>query len=565
MAYIEGKDRNRFLLNSLDSMVSDKSIVRIIDAFVDNIDLKSLEFTKTENIKEGRPCYSPGSLLKLYIWGYKNGVHSSRKLAESCNINIEVMWLMEELKPDFRTISDFRKDNVESIAKVFYEFNKKIFDIVELGFQSIDGTKIQASNSKENNFTQNKLDDRIKWIEEHIRDYLKQMDKIDANESVLEGEFTKEELEIKLKETSERLTRYNRYKEYMEENNLSQLSLTDKDSKLMKSKNGFIVGYNVQTVVDSNTHLITDFQTTTNPTDHGLLESTTSKLKESYFKDKALDIVADKGYVNRQDIVNCLTKGIVPNVINTQKKNNYELELEYEENHCDKKSKESKEINKCLHSGVVPDIYKDIIKECKVTTGITKVNNKKYGYDIKFKCKDEMINKAKEGHFVRDVERNIVYCPSGETLRQCSIKPNGNIRYRNKFACKNCKYKNICFSAKSQWRDIDFNKDTIVKPAKWKQNDEYKIFYKLDENANHKIETKKVKLTFYTDKKKMAERFSLSEHPFGTIKRTLNGYYFLLRNKTKVNAEFALLSLSYNIQRIINIIGYNKVLQAVRV
>lgn len=565
MAYVEGKDRNRFLLNSLDSMVSDKSIVRIIDAFVDNIDLKSLEFTKTENIKEGRPCYSPDSLLKLYIWGYKNGVHSSRKLAESCNINIEVMWLMEELKPDFRTISDFRKDNVESIAKVFYEFNKKIFDIVELGFQSIDGTKIQASNSKENNFTQNKLDDRIKWLEEHIKDYLKQMDKMDATESVLNGEFTKEELEIKLKETTERLERYNKYKEYMEENNLSQLSLTDKDSKLMKSKNSFIVGYNVQTAVDSNTHLITDFQTTTNPTDHGLLESTTSKLKENYFKDKTLDIVADKGYVNKQDIVNCLSKGIIPNVINIQEKNNYELELDYEENHCDKKSKKPEEIKKCLHSGIVPDIYKDIIKDCKVTTGITKVNDNKYEYDINFKGKDEMINKAKEGYFVRDVERNLVYCPSGESLRKCSIKSNGNIRYRNKFACKNCQYKNICFSNKSKWKDIDFSKDTIVKPAKWKQNNEYKIIYKLDKNASHKIETKKVKLIFYTDKKKMAERFSLSEHPFGTIKRTLNGYYFLLRNKTKVNAEFALLSLSYNIQRIINIIGYNKVLQAVRV
>ena len=520
MAYVEGKSRNKFMLNTLDSMVSDTSIVRIIDAFVDSIDLKTLGFTKTEYIKEGRPCYSPSSLLKLYIWGYKNGVHSSRKLAESCNINIEVMWLMEELKPDFRTISDFRKDNVESIAKVFYEFNKKIFDIVELRFQSIDGTKIQASNSKENNFTQNKLDDRIKWLEEHIKDYLKQMDKMDATESVLNGEFTKEELEIKLKETTERLERYNKYKEYMEENNLSQLSLTDKDSKLMKSKNGFIVGYNVQTAVDSNTHLITDFQTTTNPTDHGLLESTTSKLKENYFKDKTLDIVADKGYVNKQDIVNCLSKGIIPNVINIQEKNNYK---------------------KCLHSGIVPDIYKDIIKDCKVTTGITKVNDKKYEYDINFKGKDEMINKAKEGYFVRDVERNMVYCPSGESLRKCSIKSNGNIRYRNKFACKNCQYKNICFSNKSKWKDIDFSKDTIVKAARWKQNNEYKIIYKLDKNASHKIETKKVKLTFYTDKKKMAERFSLSEHPFGTIKRTLNGYYFLLRNKTKVNAEFALL------------------------
>ena len=146
------------------------------------------------------------------------------------------------------------------------------------------------------------------------------MDKIDASESISEGSFTKEELEIKLKETTEMLKKYNTYKAYMEENNLLQLSLTDKDSKLMKSKNGFIVGYNVQTAIDSNTHLITDFQTTINPTDHGLLESTVSKSKEDYYKDKALAIVADKGYINKKDITNCLKKGIIPNVINTNKK-----------------------------------------------------------------------------------------------------------------------------------------------------------------------------------------------------------------------------------------------------
>ena len=113
-----------------------------------------------------------------------------------------------------------------------------------------------------------------------------------------------------------------------------------------------------------------------------------------------------------------------------------------------------------------------------------------------------MINKAKEGYFVRDVESNIVYCPSGETLRKCFIGFNGNVRYRNKFACKNCKYKNKSFSEKSKWKDIDFNKDTLVKPAKWKQNNEYKITYKINKYANHKIETKKVKFTFCTDKKR---------------------------------------------------------------
>lgn len=135
------------------------------------------------------------------------------------------MWLVEELKPDFRTISDFRKEYVKGIAEVFYKFNEKICKEVELGFQSVDGTKIQAYNSKDRNFTQNKLDDRIKGLDEHIANYIAKMDKVDATESVdITGEFTKEELENKLKEANERLERYKKYKKYMEENNLSQLS-----------------------------------------------------------------------------------------------------------------------------------------------------------------------------------------------------------------------------------------------------------------------------------------------------------------------------------------------------
>lgn len=468
MAYIEGRDRNQFLIKSLNDMVSETSIVRVIDAFVENLDLSKLNFTKSIEIENGRPSYSPKCLLKLYIWGYKNGIHSSRKLAESCQINIEVMWLVEELKPDFRTISDFRKDNVKSLSEVFYRFNEKIYKEVELGFQSVDGTKIQASNSKDRNFTQNKLDDRIKWLDEHIANYIAKMDKVDATESVdITGEFTKEELENKLKEAKERLERYKGYKKYMEENNLSQLSLTDKDSKLMKSKNGFIVGYNVQTAIDSNTHLITDIQTTNNPTDHGLLSSTIDNIKKSQFDKKIMEITADKGYERTEDIVKCLENGVIPNVIDNKEKGMFNLSVDYKKAKCNKKSKEPKEIRKCLHAGMVPEVYKDIIDDIVIKKDKIRESENNDKLKLEFKTKEEMISKAKSGFFVRDPEANIVYCPAGETLRKVSIKHNGNICYRNRHICSNCKYKNKCLSPLSDFKDITFNKDTLIKNAKW--------------------------------------------------------------------------------------------------
>lgn len=566
MAYIEGRDRNKFLIKSLNDMVSAISIVRIIDAFVESLDLSKLSFTKAEEIDNGRPSYSPKCLLKLYIWGYKNGIHSSRKLAESCQTNIEVMWLLEDLKPDFRTISDFRKDNVKSMSEVFYKFNEKIYKEIELGFQSVDGTKIQAYNSKDRNFTQNKLDDRIKWLDEHIANYISQMDRVDATESVdINGEFTKDELENKLKEANERLERYKGYKKYMEENNLSQLSLTDKDSKLMKSKNGFIVGYNVQTAIDSKTHLITAIQTTNNPTDHGLLNSTVERIKKTQFPEKTLSITADKGYEKVDDIVKCLENGIVPNVIDHKEKGEYNISIDYKASKCDSNSVKPNEISKCLHAGIVPEVYKDVIENIKITEGTTRVNNKNNNFDKQFVNKDEMLAKAKEGYFVRDAEANAVYCPAGETLNQSAVMSNGNIRYRNKFVCKKCPYKEKCFSGKSQWKDIDFNKDTIIKAAKWLDNYKYSFNPKIKVKESKIIHTKKVQFVFKTDKQKMSQRFSLSEHPFGTIKRIMNGTYFLLKGKTKVDAEFSLLSLGYNLQRTLNIMGFDKLINVVTV
>lgn len=252
-------------------------------------------------------------MYKLYIYGNRKGIRSSCKLAESCKVNLEVKWMLGGAEPDFRTISDFRKDNIDSLKEIFHEFNHRISGAVEWGFTSVDGSKFLANNSKDNNFTKNKLDDRIKWLNAHTDEYLrilKEMDEQEDFEDTSEN-LTREVVEAKLKEAQERLARYESYQKLMEETGASQLSLTDADAKLMKNKNGFAVSYNPQTAVDSETHLIRDFEMTNQVTDHGMLSLTMEGIRKEA-PEKILEIVADKGYENTEDIIRCLENGIVP-------------------------------------------------------------------------------------------------------------------------------------------------------------------------------------------------------------------------------------------------------------
>lgn len=170
MPYVSGFDRDQLMCCSWDAFVDEESIARIIDAFVEHLDIK--KYGVKAVAVEGRPSYDPKSLYKLYIYGSRKGIRSSRKLAESCKVNLEVKWMIGGVEPDFRIIADFRKNNIDSLKKIFHEFNRRISGAVEWGFSSVDGTKIQANNSKDNNFTKNKLDDRIKWLNGHTDEYL---------------------------------------------------------------------------------------------------------------------------------------------------------------------------------------------------------------------------------------------------------------------------------------------------------------------------------------------------------------------------------------------------------
>ena len=563
MPYVQTFDRTQMMMCSWDSFVDPESIARLIDAFVDSLDLK--KYHVKEVAKEGRPSYDPRGMYKLYIYGSRKGIRSSRKLEESCKVNLEVKWMMGGAEPDFRTISEFRKVNIDSLKEIFHEFNRRISDAVEWGFCSVDGSKFLANNSKDNNFTKNKLDDRIKWLNAHTDEYLRILKDMDEQEDLEEtpDNLTREIVETKLKEAQERLKKYEGYQKLMEETGASQLSLTDADARLMKNKNGFAVAYNPQTAVDSETHLIRDFEMTNQVTDHGLLDVTMKGIRKE--TDGILEVTADKGYENEEDMIRCLENGIIPHVITDDGKDGYELEIPYEESETDRFSESPEEMKKCLYAGKIPEAYKDVITEMKVEEVRRKVSDRQpeeTAVKSVYGTPEEMQERAKEGYFVRDPERNLVYCPAGEILRQKCIKKNGNIRYANKNACKHCKNRNKCYKGKGEWKEIDFTKDSLEKPCR----DWLKAEGKTAENAirrpeGHFEKFKVVKFFLKPCVEKTTQRMCLSEHPFGTIKRAMGASYFLLRGLRKVTGEFALFCLGYNLERAKNLLGFQKMMQ----
>lgn len=557
MGYIQGnnKEQQDLFPPTIDEMVLADSPVRLFDTFVESLNLVDLGFEKSVPSTEGRPAYNPADLLKLYLYGYFYGIRSSRKLARECYVNIEAMWLINQLKPDFRTISDFRKDNKEAFPKVFKEFNRYCWQlgILSQSCISIDGSKFRAVNSRDRNFTQAKLDEKIENLNKCINHYLDDLNKGDCNEDKLE------EINNGIKICQEKLSSYKNYQNIMLQEGKNQISLTDPDAKLMKSRDGFIVCYNNQTAVDSKSHLIAGFEVTDKTCDFGLITDLVNSIKDD-FKDfgetnSIVTTIADKGYQDPDDMMNALENGIIPNVILNHRKEEIILETDYEESEITEElinSTDTKDIQKCLKAGIIPAIYKPNISEIKVLKRKTYKKKETKDSEVISMKTEEMIEKAKSGYFVRNPEANIVYCPSGKTLRQETIKKSGSISYRNRSACKNCTSK----CTNSVYKYICFTKDETIKNASSSHRG-----IKTVSNSIKDIERKKiVEIIFSIDKEALSQRQSLSEHPFGTVKRTLNAYYLLLKGKQKVKAEMSLIFLAYNMRRAINIAGIGKMM-----
>lgn len=562
MPYVETFERNQMMMCSWDELVARDSIARLIDAFVDSLDLS--KYGVREAAHEGRPMFDPKGMYKLFIYGNRKGIRSSRKLADACKVNVEVKWMVGGVEPDFRTISEFRKANIDSMKEIFHEFNRRIARELEWDFLSVDGSKFRANNSKDKNFTKSKIDDRITWLNARTDEYLRILTDIDESDEGEEDTLTRESIEAKLKEARERLERYEGYQKMMEDEGLSQLSLTDAEARLMKSKNGYTVSYNPQTAVDSNTHIIRNFEMTNNMTDHGMIAPTVKELREEK-SEGIIEVVADKGYNEQEDMVNCLESGIIPHVITEDNKDGYTLEVDYEEaDEVDRKSERPEEIKRCLRAGEVPEAYKSVISDVEIKEVRREVDCEEDDeIESPYETAEEMQERAKEGYFVRDPKRKLVYCPKGEILRQKSIKKNGNIRYANKNACKHCKDRNKCYKGQNQYKEVDFTPNCLEKPCKSWLDAEGKEADapKKVERKTKKKKVKVVRFFFRPNRTKTAERLCISEHPFGTLKRAMGADYFLLRGKRKVSGEFALFCLGYNMERAKNLLGFDKMMQ----
>ena len=321
MTYISGFERSQLLLlpEAIDDYVDPENPVRFIDAFVDELDLAAAGFARVTPEKTGRPGYAPGDLLKLYIYGYLNRVRSSRRLEAECHRNIEVIWLLRTLKPDFKTIADFRADNRKAFRAVFRRFVVLCRELNLFGREllGVDGTRIKAVNNKDRNFTKNSLEKFIKAVDERLDEYLKRLDEDDATEAGTGGSRTKN-LAEKIEALRTKRDRYNAMLADLERSGEEQISLTDPDSRAMAAYTKVGVGYNIQIAVDAKNKMIVEQAVSNQVVDMGLLTQTAEAARDILEVEK-IDVVADKGYFKIEDIEACEKAGMTPYVPRPQR------------------------------------------------------------------------------------------------------------------------------------------------------------------------------------------------------------------------------------------------------
>ncbi len=327
--FIEGENRFQSTLfpESLEDYIADDNPVRVIDAFVDGLDLKQLGFERAEPSDTGRPGYEPAVMLKIYVYGYLNRLTTTRVLEQETHRNVDLIWLTGRLMPNYKTIGEFRRNNRKVVCRVCAEFvgicrELKLFEQVIV---AIDGSKFKAVNSRDKNFTRKSIKRRMRRLQEHIDRYLTILDEADKR-APEEHKDTAEELAEKIASMKEQMGRLQVIEEQVQAHPDKQVSLTDPDARSMaKAGGGSTVGYNVQTAVDSESHLIVAHEVTNATTDRSQLASMAAKAKavlqetsdeateeaaEEGAAEEALTVVADAGYYKGEEIVECHEAGI---------------------------------------------------------------------------------------------------------------------------------------------------------------------------------------------------------------------------------------------------------------
>jgi transposase len=312
--YVVGQDRSQSTLfpEVLDEYIAEDNPVRVVDVFVDELDLGDLGFEGAEPEVTGRPAYHPGTLLKIYIYGYLNRIQSSRRLERETQRNVELIWLTGRLSPDFKTIADFRKDNGKAIRRVCREFVVlcRNLGLFSEALVAIDGSKFKAVNGRDRNFTEHKLKARMQQLEESVARYLADLDRADRDPSTM-TEARVEHLKERVEIVREQMQRLRQIGEQMAQAPDNQVSLTDPDARSMatSARGSGVVGYNVQTVVDAKHHLIVTHEVTNQGTDRSQLASM-GKQAHQVTGVNDLTALADRGYYKGEEILECEQAGI---------------------------------------------------------------------------------------------------------------------------------------------------------------------------------------------------------------------------------------------------------------
>jgi len=493
MEYIAGESREQMVLfpEKLDDLIGAENPVRFIDAYIDKLDLRALNF-KVRESKTGRPAYSEKVLLKIYIYGYMNRIRSSRKLENECKKNIELMWLAGRLAPDFKTIADFRKDNKEGIKQVNKEFLKLCHKLGLLSFEvvGIDGTKMRTQNSNDSVYKREEIDKISRQIDDKIEEYLLELDKNDISEKG-ENDSLKRNIEKKLAGLNSKKEKIKKIKEIFEENpDIKRYFSNDPECEFMKDKGCVRPGYNVQAAIDEKNKLIVAIDVVNDSNDCHQLINMSEKVEETKKEigiDKDVNTVkiADAGYYSEQEIIGAEDKG---------------------------------------HNTCVANPLDESIKRGKKKGE----NIPSAGYGVE--------------NFRYDKEKDIYICPEGKELFRIGKKA----RLKNgkailEYACKSC---NLCDKRSMCTKNKDGRKIDIY--VRKEDIDEYK----------KKIRSKE-------GKELIRRRKAICEHPFGTIKRSLGYNYFLLKGKKGALTEFSMISLIYNLKRVLNIFGIKELLEAI--
>jgi transposase len=477
MAYIKGSERRQNILfpSTLDEYVDEANAVRVIAAFVGALDFVELGFVRGEAAETGRPGYDPRLLMGLFIWGHMNKVRSSRKLERECGRNLEAIWLMENLRPDFKTIADFRKDNGEPIKQTVVKFRMWCLAEGLYGREmvAVDGSKFKAVNNSERNYTRKKLACVIERERAQVNDYLKAIEEADEEEGkeLPEPLLSGEQLREKLSKIKEQLANHERLQEVLKETGENQVSLTDEEARLMKTSKGSEVSYNVQTVVDSKHKLIAAYEVTNDGNDLGQLAKMAKQGKDALLSDQ-LTVLADGGYFNGDTIKECEDAGIITYL-------------------------------PVPHSGAA------------TRRGLFVADR-----------------------FIYDDRRDLFVCPQGEELTFRGTEKGSNKKayriYRTN-ACAGCPLRAQCTTARRGRKLRRWVNETVLD--------------RLKERIRGQPEL-------------LRERKKLAEHPFGTIKRAMDQGYFLLKGIKKVTIEASLTILGYNMKRVINIMGVEKMINS---